>query len=97
MAHLTDAQIAINTGWDEALLKLELNDLNDLDFNLDLIGFNDVELAALSAAEESTNKGLTDPDAVPDVLAVSKTKPGDIWLLGRHLPHLRQQHRCFVR
>jgi DNA modification methylase len=94
LAHLTEAQkrayiiadnkLALNAGWDEELLKLELNDLNNLDFNLDLIGFNDAELAAMLAFEESQTEGNTDPDAVPDMPAEAITKPGDIWLLGHH-------------
>lgn len=94
LSHLTDAQkrayiiadnkLALNAGWDEELLKLELNDLKDLDFDLDLIGFNDAELAAMLELEEPQTKGKTDPDAVPDAPAEPITKPGDIWLLGHH-------------
>lgn len=94
LSHLTDAQkrayiiadnkLALNAGWDEELLRLELKDLNELDFNLDLIGFNDAELAAMLEFEEPKTKGKTDPDAVPDVPADPITKPGDIWLLGNH-------------
>lgn len=94
LAHLTDAQkrayiiadnkLALNAGWDEELLKLELNDLNNLDFDLGLIGFNDSELAAMLEFEDPQTEGNTDPDAVPDVPADPITKPGDIWLLGNH-------------
>lgn len=94
LSHLTDAQkrayiiadnkIALNAGWDDALLKLELNDLSDLDFDLDLIGFNDAELAAMLVDDDSKNKGNTDPDAVPDIPVDPITRLGDIWLLGNH-------------
>jgi ParB-like chromosome segregation protein Spo0J len=94
LAHLTEAQkrayiiadnkLALNAGWDEELLKLELNDLDDLDFDLDLLGFNDAELAAMLHAEEEAQTGKTDPDAVPPVPKDPITKPGNIWLLGNH-------------
>lgn len=94
LSHLTDAQkrayiiadnkLALNAGWDEELLKLEMKDLNELDFNLDLIGFNDAELAAMLVFEDPKTKGKTDPDAVPPLPVDPITKPGDIWLLGHH-------------
>src|SRR5215469_2406305 len=46
---LADNKLALNAGWDEDLLGLELNALRDLDFNLDLTGFDDDELARFLA------------------------------------------------
>ena len=55
LSHLTEAQkkayiiadnkIALNAGWDEELLKLEIEALQDMDFNIDLLGFSEEELA----------------------------------------------------
>ena len=91
-AHLTDAQkkayiladnqLAMNAGWDNDLLKIELLDLQSQDFNLDLIGFDAAMLDGLLAPEP--DEGLTDEDAVPEAPEVPVTVLGDVWLLGRH-------------
>lgn len=65
--------------WDDELLKLELDDLKLEDFDLDLIGFEDVALG------DGGTEGLTDPDEVPQLdekMTISRN--GDIWLLGKH-------------
>ena len=79
---IADNKLALNAGWDDDLLKLELGELQDFDFDLSLTGFDDDELSALLA--EDGTEGLTDEDAVPDVPAVPVTVEGDVWLLGRH-------------
>jgi DNA modification methylase len=79
---LADNRLALNAGWDEELLKLELSALAELDFDLDLIGFTDKELDALLGADEST--GLTDDDAVPEVPVEPVSKLGDVYILGQH-------------
>lgn len=78
---LADNKLALNAGWDDDLLRLELCELVDLGFDMELTGFGLDEIDAL-AAEKS--EGLTDPDEVPDVPEEPTTKPGDVWLLGRH-------------
>jgi ParB-like chromosome segregation protein Spo0J len=55
---LADNQLALNAGWDEALLRLELADLSELGFDLGLIGFGEGELERLLAGESRT--GLTE-------------------------------------
>jgi len=90
-AHLTEAQrrayvladnrTALDAGWDNDLLKIELQDLDAAGFDLSLTGFDIGEIAALTL---DTTEGLTDPDAVPDAPAVPVTVLGDVWLLGRH-------------
>lgn len=79
---LADNRLALNAGWDEDLLKLELSALAELDFDLDLTGFTDKELDALLGADEST--GLTDDDAVPEVPLEPVSKRGDVYILGQH-------------
>jgi DNA modification methylase len=77
---LADNKLALNAGWDEGLLKIELADLSDLGFDLGLTGFSEDEIQALSPGFE----GLTDPDDVPETPAEPVTEPGDVWVLGRH-------------
>ena len=64
--------------WDDELLKLELDDLKLEDFDLDLIGFEDVAL------DDGGTEGLTAPDEVPEMQEKPVTRQGDIWLLGKH-------------
>jgi DNA modification methylase len=78
---IADNKLALNAGWDDEMLKIELGELDDLDFDLSLTGFDTDELAAF--LDEPTD-GLTDEDAVPDAPAVPVTVEGDVWLLGRH-------------
>ncbi len=62
---IADNKLALNAGWDEHLLTAEFLDLEALDFDLALTGFDPDEIAALVAAQAAT-EGLTDPDAVPE-------------------------------
>lgn len=89
--HLTEAQkrayiiadnrLALDAGWDNDLLKIELQDLQAGGFNLELTGFNLDEIANFLVEE---TEGLTDEDAVPDAPEVPVTVEGDVWLLGAH-------------
>ena len=79
---IADNKLALNSDWDLGLLSLELEELQGLDFDLNLIGFSDDELAKLLEPEQVD--GLTDEDAVPDVPDEPITKPGDIYQLGKH-------------
>jgi DNA modification methylase len=78
---LADNKLALNAGWDLAMLGLELSELEGLGFELDLTGFNIDERAALTAV---STEGLTDPDAAPELPAEPVSRLGDIWVLGRH-------------
>ena len=80
---IADNKLALNAGWDNAMLKLELADLKALDFDLDLTGFNTDEIDALLA--ESGTEGLTDPDDTPEPPIEPVTRLGDIWLCGEHI------------
>jgi DNA modification methylase len=79
---LADNQMALNAGWDETLLRLELADLSDLGFDLSLIGFGEGELERLLAGESRT--GLTEDDDAPALPERAITQPGDLWVLGEH-------------
>lgn len=94
LGHLTDAQrrayviadnrLALNAGWDDAMLALEMRDLMDEGYDVGLTGFDLKEIDALLAGLDATPEGQTDPDAAPAVQAEAVTRPGDVWLLGRH-------------
>ena len=79
---LADNKLALNAGWDNEMLALELGEIGDLDFDLDLTGFSADEIAALMPLE--IEPGLTDEDAVPEPPVVPVTVLGDVWLLGKH-------------
>ncbi len=81
---IADNKLALNAGWDEDLLALEIKELQGLDFNLDLLGFDVGDLDELLALGDATPECQTDPDAVPDPPTKAITVPGDIWQLGRH-------------
>jgi DNA modification methylase len=81
---LADNKLALNAGWDEEMLRVELESLKDDDFNLDVVGFSAEELEVILAGPEETHEGLTDEDAVPDEQEKVVTVAGDVWLLGRH-------------
>jgi DNA modification methylase len=78
---LADNKIALNAGWDDALLCLELTDLSGMGVDLALMGFTEGEFAALTA---SNNPGLTDPDDSPEPPLSPVSRLGDVWVLGRH-------------
>lgn len=89
---LTDAQVkafrllanrsANWAAWDEDLLALELEELQAMAFDVSLTGFDAGEIDSLLA--KPTTEGLTDPDEVPEPPAEPVSKPGDVWILGRH-------------
>jgi DNA modification methylase len=81
---IADNQLALNAGWDDELLRAELTALDDVGFDLSLVGFSDEELAGLLDVEQLDAEEQGDADAVPEPPAEPVTKPGDVWLLGKH-------------
>jgi DNA modification methylase len=79
---LADNRLALNAGWDEEQLALEFADLKDLGFNLELTGFDAGEIEKLFASDTEVQEDDFDVDAELDKPPM--TKPGDLWLLGRH-------------
>ena len=79
---IADNKLALNAGWDNELLALELGELGELGFDLELTGFSDDEIKAITPVEVS--EGLTDEDATPEVPEQPVTVLGDVWLLGKH-------------
>ena len=94
LAHLTAAQkrayiiadnkLALNAGWDDTLLALELQELQALDYDLALTGFMGDEIDQLLAELDATPEGETGADETPDVQAEATSKLGDVWVLGKH-------------
>jgi len=84
---LADNQLSTLSGWDDQLLHIELGALNDLGFDLDLIGFSDGELDRLLNLEPGNDD--TDNDSVPTLIVPEPprnpvTRRGDLWILGEH-------------
>ena len=82
---LADNRLALNAGWNEEMLRVEMAALDEGGFNLELVGFTDEELQDLLADPEAEPvTGLTDEDAVPEQPVRAVTLPGDVWVLGDH-------------
>jgi DNA modification methylase len=92
VSHLTEAQkkaymladnkLALNAGWDMEMLKIEIEELQGLDFDLSLTGFDDLEISAMF----DENKEVVEDDFDVDAAIPEEpiTKLGDVWLLGKH-------------
>jgi ParB-like chromosome segregation protein Spo0J len=81
---IADNQLAIaGAGWDEEMLRIELAILHEEDYDLNLVGFDDIELQRLLEAQD-TAEGLTDEDAVPEITETPISATGDLWALGDH-------------
>jgi DNA modification methylase len=92
--HLTEAQrrayiiadnkLAENAGWDEVLLRTELEALKADTFNLDVLGFSATELEMLLDDSGDVLEGETDADDAPPLPETPVSRLGDLWLLGNH-------------
>lgn len=79
---LADNKLALNAGWDNDMLKVELEDLKTSDFNLDLIGFSNEELDEIMNEDEEQE--VEDDDYNVMVPEEPKAKLGEIYILGKH-------------
>jgi DNA modification methylase len=75
---LADNKLAMNAGWDDELLQIELGELGELGFDLELAGFD------LGEIEPTKVEPQGDPDETPEPPAKPKSVPGDVWILGDH-------------
>jgi DNA modification methylase len=90
LGHLTDTQaralriadnsIALNSTWNEEMLRIELTELKLADYPLELLGFDDVQLVSFMAGVGTSG----DPEATPEPPTVPVSRTGDLWLLGKH-------------
>jgi DNA modification methylase len=93
LTHMTDAQrrayiladnrIALNSGWDDAMLALELQGLETDGLDLGLVGFDEAELEKLLQGVDLPAQQISE-DEIPEVPVDPVTKPGDLWTLGKH-------------
>lgn len=79
---LADNRMAMDAGWDEELLKVEIEALQAEDFDLSLTGFDESELAGFFDTADDAKEDDFDVDAELEKPPV--TKSGDLWLLGNH-------------
>ena len=90
--HLTDAQkkayilvdnrMALDAGWDDELLSIEMEELKNAGFNLELTGFDENEIADLFTADEEVKQDDFDVDSELEKSCFSQS--GDVWHIGRH-------------
>jgi DNA modification methylase len=78
---LADNRMAMDAGWDEELLRVELEALEEMGFDLGMTGFDEKELAELFPTEEAKED---DFDVDAELQKPTFTKSGDVWTLGRH-------------
>lgn len=78
---IADNKLSLNAGWDNELLAIELTELKSAGYDLELTGFSDEEISALNPEKI---EGLIDEDQVPEPPPEPITKPGDIWVMGKH-------------
>ena len=82
---IADNKLALNAGWDDDILRIELDMLTELDFDLSLTGFSDEELQAICQVEEIAPEYEDDADGeIIEPPPEPKTKEGDVWVLGKH-------------
>lgn len=83
---LADNKLALNAGWDQEILAIELQDLLDVEFDLSVTGFSVAEIdLVLDAAKESAPDGRDAADDwMPDFEENAVSRRGDLWHLGRH-------------
>jgi len=81
---IADNKIALNAGWDEEMLALEMKELEESDFNLDILGFSEDELKELENFGEPQTEAKSEEDEVPEAPVEPITKRGDVWILGEH-------------
>jgi len=79
---IADNKLALNAGWDDDVLRGELDALKNDGFDLKLAGFSDEELSGLLESDDAA--GNTDEDAVPEAPVDPVTKSGDVYVLGNH-------------
>ncbi len=80
---IADNQTATIAEWDYELLPIELSALQEMEFDLNLLGFEADDLLTIMSGGD-VNGGLTDPDQVPLPPDAAITQPGDLWVLGNH-------------
>lgn len=81
---LADNQLALNAGWDEEMLSVELSDLKDESFDLSLLGFDEKDLEKLMAGPDDGGAQDDDFDLSAALEKASFVEKGDLWTVGNH-------------
>lgn len=82
---LADNKLAEKAGWDKEILAIELQALVDVDFDIETLGFEASEVDLIFEDVSGGNEESSDSeDAIPAYPKASSTRPGDLWLLGKH-------------
>lgn len=82
---IADNKLALNAGWDNEILAIELQALIDIEFDLSLAGFSLAEIDfTLDSAREASTSTPDGADDIPERREVAVSRSGDVWLLGRH-------------
>jgi len=81
---IADNKLALNAGWDDAVLAEELRDIQSDGLDLTLVGFSDDELDSLLAEDAEPAPPDEAEEEIPEAPVVAVTRPGDVWLIGRH-------------
>lgn len=81
---IADNRMAMDAGWDEELLKLEIETLQGMDFDVSFTGFEDQEIADLFGADGKSDVEDDDFDLNAALEKASFVEKGDIWQVGRH-------------
>jgi DNA modification methylase len=80
---ITDNQLALESGWDDKMLEIEINAIKQDGFDMSILGFDDKFLSNFFD-DISEKQQLTDPDAIPEEPKEPISKIGDIWVLNEH-------------
>jgi DNA modification methylase len=83
---LADNKLALNAGWDQEMLAIELQALMDLDFDVTLTGFSlaEVDLTIDAVRDADPDTGAGPEDEIPVMAGQAVSRRGDVWILGRH-------------
>ena len=81
---IADNKLALNAGWDDALLAEALREIQVEGLDLALVGFSDDELDSLLAEGDEPEAAEDSEEDIPEAPAAAVTRPGDVWLIGKH-------------
>ena len=81
---LADNRMALDAGWDEELLAVELSELQDLGYDLAMTGFDEKELVDLFSDKTDSDAKDDDFDLTAALEKASFVQRGDVWTVGRH-------------
>ena len=82
---IADNRLAEQAGWDWEILAIELQGLIDLDFDVELTGFDMAEIDLILDEAAEANTSPPPEDNTPDIASgPAITRPGDLWILGKH-------------